>query len=351
MSAALVLESRDLALDLRALLDDLDPVRWRDELAQSAHERATELQGELDELIERLRTAAADAELPSAEDAISRLREGFDQLPGADEAMASLRESLNEMSETLRSLHWDSDATRAEARAQWMAFRKHMEPAYASLASTLRVEAVHVPALRPTNYARSAMHAGFGVFSVTTLEIVPMHAVQLLVGAFFVFAWVSEIARKRSSRINELLMKVFGVTAHPHEWHRINSATWYATAMLIIALTMPLPVCLVAVVVLGFGDPAAGYVGRRWGRHKLIHGRSLEGSITFAVVGATFTAITLGLLHPAVGGATIAALSVGGAITGAVAELFSKRVDDNLTIPLASAAGALATLSLLGLSL
>ena len=87
-------------------------------------------------------------------------------------------------------------------------------------------------------------------------------------------------------------------------------------------------------------------VGRRWGRTKLRTGRSLEGSLAFvAAAFAVSLGVFLGLYPMSVGRAlTVAAVA---AITGAVAEFLSTRVDDNFSIPVTVAAAASAAMALL----
>jgi dolichol kinase len=147
-----------------------------------------------------------------------------------------------------------------------------------------------------------------------------------------------------------MLFRVFGPLAHPHEHHRVNSATWYATALLVLALTHSKLLCTVGVAVLGFGDPAAAVLGRRFGRVRLVHGRTLEGTLSFVGVATAvaFLALWLGYPHP-VAGALLLALS--GALAGGLAELFSLRVDDNLSVPLAAAVAAAGAAWALGLPL
>ncbi len=144
-------------------------------------------------------------------------------------------------------------------------------------------------------------------------------------------------------------MKVFGLVAHPHEHQRVNSATWYATALVLLAaLGSPLQAAL-GVVVLGVGDPVAGYVGRRFGRVRLVNGRSLEGSLGFAVSAtAAAWAAALAFSGGALGLLPALAVAAGAAVAGAAAELVSRRLDDNFTIPLAAALGAALVQRLLG---
>jgi dolichol kinase len=134
--------------------------------------------------------------------------------------------------------------------------------------------------------------------------------------------------------------KIFSKVAHPHEAVHVNSATWYVNALFVLALTCPPAVSAMAVVILGFADPAAALIGRRFGRLRLVNGRSLEGSATFWVVGTLAAWAVLSIFHREIPMGAALWMSVAGALFGALAELFSRRIDDNLSIPLASAAGA-----------
>ena len=79
---------------------------------------------------------------------------------------------------------------------------------------------------------------------------------------------------------------------------------------------------------------------------KLCHGRSLEGTLTFAAVGTTVCIVALSVFYPTVGLTTALALSAGAAVSGAIAELVSRRIDDNFSVPVAAVAGVMAVMSL-----
>ena len=92
-------------------------------------------------------------------------------------------------------------------------------------------------------------------------------------------------------------------------------------------------------MVLGLGDPAAAIVGRRFGRTPVGDGRTLEGTLAFVAVGFVAAASTLLILgHPG----PIGVLAVAGAVGGAVGEILSRRIDDNLMIPVLSASSVVA---------
>jgi dolichol kinase len=191
---------------------------------------------------------------------------------------------------------------------------------------------------RPSNHARSVFHVASGAFALALIRFVPGRGWLLAAAATFgAAAWSMEIARRRSARVNDRLMRLFGAVAHADERHRVNSSTWYVTALVLLALFAPRYAAEIGVLVLAVADPAAGFVGRRFGRTRFASGRSLEGAIAFLVVGAgaAFAWLAAASGVPA---ARAAALALIGAAAGAVTELRSTRIDDNFSIPVVVAA-------------
>lgn len=200
---------------------------------------------------------------------------------------------------------------------------------------------LHEGTHRPANAARSLFHVLSALTALLLVQLVFTPGTMILAaGAFAASAWSMEIGRRVSPRVNELLMWLFGMVAHAHERERVNSATWYATALFGLALTASPLACSLALVVLGLGDPAAGYVGRRFGRTRLAANRTLEGSAAFVVAGGLASLLALRAFYPEIALLPAAALAFGAALAGAIAEVGARRIDDNLAIPLAAAAGA-----------
>jgi dolichol kinase len=193
---------------------------------------------------------------------------------------------------------------------------------------------------RPENLARSLFHVCSGVSAVLVVQFVPAAALPWMAGAMAGTAWSLEGGRRVWPSMNDALMRLFGLVAHDHERERVNSGTWYATALFGLALlTTPL-VCSLAVLVLGVADPAAAAIGRRFGRTRLAAGRSLEGSLAFVLAGTLASFGMLRVFYAALPSGESWALAGGAAVAGALAEALLHRVDDNLSIPLAAAAGA-----------
>jgi len=231
----------------------------------------------------------------------------------------------------------------------WDSWRLKALPAYEAFAARIRQSGHAAPSLRPSNLTRSIFHVMGGTSAAMMVEhVLPVSMLIPVASAMAAFAWSMEIARRWSPRVNRLLMWVFGPVAHAHEAWRVNSATWFSTALVAVALTQSPTAALVAFLVLGWADPAAAIVGRRYGRTVLVHGRSLQGTLTFAVVGFGVSMAALAMWHAELTLGMRVLVALGAALPGALAELFSRRIDDNLAIPIAAATGAWMVLVVFG---
>jgi dolichol kinase len=316
MSASLALtESQNLAEDLYNLLRTLDPARWRVELEPLVRERLSGIQARLQLLLE-------EVEWPTS----------FETLR---ERLLALRQVLQEASPT-DATHWDE-------------LRLRLTPAYEAIAASLKVQSIHVPSLRPTNYTRNIFHVLSGLSVLMIFHhVFSQEQIVWVGGISAAMAWSMELGRRHSPALNRVLMGIFGKVAHPHERHRVNSSTWYTTALFLLAWLMPPVACSLAVIVLAVSDPAAALIGRRFGRIRVVAGRTLEGSVAFLGAGVLAALATLAVYYDLTF-AQMLALALGGTAAGAVAEMVSERIDDNFSIPMSVACGATAALWALGL--
>lgn len=273
---------------------------------------------------------------------LGALRDRLHQASQTHELGETARAHLHELAEFLRAQLPDGTA----ARERWMRLREELQPRYEALLVALREHAVHAPSLRPTNYVRNLFHVGNALVVLTLVVLLPSSWLIPLASAFFGLAVFLETSRRFSERWNATLMKLFGPVAHPYEHYHVNSASWYVGALFVLAWMERPMVAAVGIGVLGLADPAASIVGRRFGRHKLLHGRTLEGTLTFAGVGALVAALVLAGYGLAPVNILIVSLAAG--IAGALAELMSRRVDDNFSVPVLTAAAAWGMVTLLG---
>ncbi len=305
-----------------------------------------ELHGFLVELQERRLAATADS-VPLGEKA-RRLADKARVLAQQwAQSRPQVAERLQHISQRLAAL--DLSRERGALVRTGMAWKiaKHYEGIARMLRSEPTVE-VALPELRPKNYARNAFHIGNGFFSAGLYTAIDDRATMLWIGiAYCSWMLALEIARRLSPRLNRYLVdKVFGAIARPSEAWRMNSASWYGIAIVImLASGAPRLACIAAVLALGLGDPAAAVIGRKWGQRKLYGRKSIAGTLGFfavatvAVLGwfAVFAPVLLPGLGLAAWLARAVPIAVVAGLAGAVTETFSDRLEDNFTITLAVA--------------
>lgn len=201
---------------------------------------------------------------------------------------------------------------------------------------------------RPQNYKRSAFHAGWGLFAVwlASTYLSPL-GLSLVSGSFTLIAWSLELFKRKSTTGALLFERLFSSITHAHEAERINSATWYCSAVFISTLLFA-PVAIIgAVLCLAVGDPMAGIIGRKFGHIKLVGKRTLEGTLAFTLSASLATWGLLTVRYPELSQPTLIALS--GGLGAALAELLSgDMLDDNVSVPLASAASISLSISAFG---
>lgn len=310
------------------------------QLALELHQLVTDLQD---------RRAAAQA-MPSlrerSQGMAQRAKEAAAQWSASHPAISEL---LERTSQRLQHLDFGRGwGSRAQRQA---AFK--IAQYYEGIARQLRADpavTVALPELRPKNYTRNLFHIGNGVLAAALYSVFDDRGLMLTVALIYTAVMASmEIARRLSGRVNRLLVdRVFASIARPSEAWRVNSATWFGFAVvLMLAAGFPRLSCVAAVLTLGIGDPMAALIGKRWGRHKLVGPKSLEGTLAFAVASALLVTawLVLFLGSSLVPGGSWAALlaaalpiATTAGVAGALAELYSHKLEDNFAIPLAVAA-------------
>lgn len=170
---------------------------------------------------------------------------------------------------------------------------------------------------------RRLFHAFNGTSVVVALTFLPIGrwmAVSIL-GALLAGMVLLDGLRLTNRGLNRRFFRIFAPLASPREARGVASSTWYALGVVLTLLLFPRPAALAGILVLALADPAAGLVGKLWGRRRLGTG-TWEGSGTFAVVAF----LSLLLFVP-----WWAALLV--AVVTAALERMPWPLDDNLVIP------------------
>lgn len=111
----------------------------------------------------------------------------------------------------------------------------------------------------------------------------------------------------------------------------------FIMGILLTILSFPKDVALVAILTLAFSDPLSAIIGIKYGKRHIVKEKSLEGSLAFfvscflCVFVVYFNLSSLALL-------AVIVLSFFVALFSSAFEMIPIRLDDNLTIPLFTAA-------------
>lgn len=174
---------------------------------------------------------------------------------------------------------------------------------------------------------RRLFHAfnGTALAALLTVWAPPRRGTVAVMAALFIVLLTLDLLRLRSEAANRVFFRWFNRLASPREASGLASSTWYALGIVLVLGLFPWPAAISAILVMALADPAASYIGRRWGRRPF-----LDGSVLGFVVFVGVAGLVLGLRHPL-------ALAIPTAVAAAFAERRSWPLDDNLAVPLVTA--------------
>ncbi|MFN3386361.1 MAG: diacylglycerol/polyprenol kinase family protein [Candidatus Thermochlorobacter sp.] len=183
--------------------------------------------------------------------------------------------------------------------------------------------------------ARKAIHVCSIAIPLIYYHI-PRKLALVLLTILFLGFFLVDLVKMFSKPIAVWYFKTFGSLLRPHEKDetkkRFNGATFVTMSALLSVALFPKMIAIASFAILIVADTAAALVGRKFGRIPLFS-KTLEGSIAFLIAAILVVLLTPNL-NPAVG--------IGLAVVATIAEVVPLRmmgytIDDNLTIPLASA--------------
>jgi len=156
---------------------------------------------------------------------------------------------------------------------------------------------------------------------------VPKLWVLVACGAAAALAATFDFLRLNYPRAARPAVALFGPLLREREQKGFNSSWPYLVGAFLTILIFPKVIAFAALLNLGLGDTAAEFMGRFFGRVRIFHGKTLEG--TAGCAAACFLAAWYFVGWP---------VALAGAVIAAAAELFSPGQSDNFIIPLASGA-------------
>lgn len=192
------------------------------------------------------------------------------------------------------------------------------------------------PLISSHEIARKFIHLSSLIYPLLYLFILDRDQMLWLTGGIFVVLFLSELLRRWSKTFARVYMRLFGFSLRSHEAQRPVGATYFLLGVILCIALFEARIAIMALCVLVISDTCASLIGLRFGRVRLVSGKSLEGTIAF-VVSASLIALLGGMVFHL----PLMPLLLAAGISG-MFELFSKPlgVDDNILVPLGFAASA-----------
>jgi len=187
---------------------------------------------------------------------------------------------------------------------------------------------------------RAAFHAFNCLWGVLAYHfVVPRVLAAVAIGSVAAAFGIVETLRLRNPSLNAQVLAhpLFRHVIRAREHLRISGAFWFVLGVALVLAIHPKEAVEGGCLVLGFGDPAGTLTGTRFGRVSIGAGRTLEGTLAF-IVSATLAVTAFRFAaYPSAGVAWTLGFAAVAVLSGALAEgVFSRRLDDNLTVPLVS---------------
>jgi dolichol kinase len=152
-------------------------------------------------------------------------------------------------------------------------------------------------------------------------------AIVAIGGPFFLL----DVLRLQSPLLKKLALRYFGTVMRRNELMGLTGNSFFILGLFFVVFFFSKPIALLSILFLAVGDPVAAFVGTRYGRIKLIAGKSLEGAAANFAVSGVVSAV-FGVMYLEMSTYAWALGLVGGTVS-AIAELLPFPGDDNFSVP------------------
>jgi dolichol kinase len=149
-----------------------------------------------------------------------------------------------------------------------------------------------------------------------------------LVGALVISLASDYIRLFGNEKSRNFIHKHLGLMIRPCEKKDLVGATYILAGSILTIFLFDKPIAIAAIAFIVVGDTAGAIIGRLWGRVRL-RSKSLEGSISFFLASCLVAIIIPGIPLW---------VMVIGAFTAIIVEAITLHIDDNLIVPISSAA-------------
>lgn len=187
--------------------------------------------------------------------------------------------------------------------------------------------------------ARKALHVGGGLFLLFIYQFFNLSELQFsyLLFSCFIIAFILDFCRIKLKGFNNFSLSQLGAVMREDEKNSFSGLPFYTLGLGVVFCFFQKEIALLSALFLIFSDPTSSLVGIRFGKIKTFGGKTLEGSVAGLIVCYILT--TVAILNFTDNLLEIIFFSLGAGLIGSISELLSIFIDDNFTIPVASAIG------------
>ncbi len=164
--------------------------------------------------------------------------------------------------------------------------------------------------------------------TVYYLEIAPRQWTVYMTIVVAILWIATDMVRVRSEKFNIEFTRLAGWLLKTKEKKSLTGSSYVLMGTTLSLILYTPPIAAASVYFSAIGDPAAALVGKNYGVARFSNGKSLGGTAAMLAVCAGIGVAISGF----------GAVALAGAAVAAIVELSSCRVDDNLSVPLASGA-------------
>jgi len=155
--------------------------------------------------------------------------------------------------------------------------------------------------------------------------------------ALSTMAFVFEYLRLNYDFINQKTIHLMKPIMRESERNGISGLPFYALGVSLSLFFYQPKIAIISILFLIFADPIASFFGILYGKDKILPNKSLQGTIAAFTVCYLVTFV-FGIIHTG-SSMNLLVFSIFGGAIGALSELCSQFVDDNLCIPVLSGLG------------
>jgi dolichol kinase len=184
-------------------------------------------------------------------------------------------------------------------------------------------------------WQRNLYHLGVGILFPLGYYFGHKPGAVIFTSFLFILMLIFEFKRFQRPGFNRWVFKHLSSFVKSKEKIRPIGTTYFLLGVLLTIGLFPHYIAVASLTFVALADVAAAVVGERYGKIRFLN-KSLEGTATFFITALLAGIVLMQLPRMQMEGLNFQ-LVIWGALTATLVELFSFRIDDNLSVPVITA--------------